>query len=216
MRYIRAALLVILTSFPFYNNAAELEISSYLGYTFSPSLASADNNSTISVADKINFSLGFAWQESTAKIAESQGQGQLLINYISRDFTGADIKSSPQSNLQSNQQNKVIHKFDTLYVHFNGVSFIQESGYSTTVSLGFGASYFDSEFNDAIYPSLSTAIGTRHELLPQLTFITEVRAYATLVKDDEPLFCQQDNCVAYFDDALWFDTNISIGLAYSF
>jgi|GEM_PF-670381 len=208
MRYIRAVLLIFLTSYTLPSYATEFEISSYVGYTFSPSLAGVDNNSSISVDDKVNFSLGLAWQESTAKRAKNQGQGQLLINYISRDFNGADIAG--------NQLSNVNQKFDTLYVHFNGVSLIQESGYSTTISLGFGASYFDSDFDNVIYPSLSTAIGTRHELTSQLTFITEVRAYATLVKDDEPLFCQQENCAAYFDDALWFDTNISIGLAYSF
>lgn len=208
MRYIGTVSLLILASLTLHSNAAELEVSSYVGYTFSPSLAGADNSSTISVDDNVNFSLGFAWQESTAKRAKNQGQGQLLINYISRDFISDDISS----NLQSNAE----YSFDTLYVHFNGVSFIKESGYTTMISLGFGASYFDSDFDNVIYPSLSTAIGTRYELSPQLTFITEVRAYATLVKDDEPLFCQQESCAAFFDDALWFDTNISIGLAYSF
>jgi len=215
MRHIRTVLLFTLICFTFLSNhsyATGLEISSYVGYTFSPSLANADNTvnsaTTLSVDDNINFSLGFAWQENTAKRTKNQGQGQILINYISRDFTGADITD--------NQQNNVTHSFDTLYVHFNGVSFIQESGYITTISLGVGASYFDSDFDSAIYPSLSTAIGTRHELSSQLTFITEIRAYATLVKDDDPLFCQQERCVAHFDDAIWFDANISVGLAYSF
>ena len=208
MLFIHTLLLITLFYFTSQCYAAELEISSYLGYTFSPNLASSDNNDTISVEDTVNFSLGFAWQAKNAKRAKNKGQGQILINYISRDFTATETMKDINS--------KKKQSFDTLYFHFNGVSFIQESGYNTTISLGFGASYFDSDFDNAIYPSLSTAIGTRYELSPQLSFISEVRAYATLVKDDKPLFCQKDSCIAYFDNDLWFDANISIGLAYQF
>ena len=208
MRYIHTLFFITLLCFVSHSYATGLEISSYLGYTFSPKLANSDNNDSISVDDNTNFSLGFAWQENVAKRVKNKGQGQILINYISRDFTAIEAINDENS--------KGIHSFDTLYVHFNGVSFIQESGYNTTISLGIGASYFDSDFDSAIYPSLSTAIGTRYELSSQFSFITEVRAYATLVKDDEPLFCQNDSCIAYFDNGLWFDANISIGLAYRF
>ena len=83
MRYILALFLFALTSTTLPIYAAEVEISSYLGYTFSPSLASAENNATISVDDEVNFSLGFAWQETPTRRSKNKGQGQILINYIS-------------------------------------------------------------------------------------------------------------------------------------
>jgi hypothetical protein len=208
MQSIRVFFVLALTSLAFNSYAGEVEVSSYLGYTFSPDLVTQNKSSDVSVDNNLNFSLGFAWQENSHKLSKKKGQGQLLINYISRDFTAGDI----DNNLQTDKK----FSLDTLYVHFNGVSFMQESSYNTTVSLGFGATYFNTDFDNAIYPSVSTAIGTRHEITPELTFITEVRIYATLVDDDDPLFCQQNSCVSAFEDALWFDTNISIGLAYSF
>lgn len=176
--------------------AAELEVTPMLGYTFSPKLTSDDTTVNMATTDEPNIALAFSWQDSV------NGQGQILVNYISRDFT--------------NNTDQSTHSFDTLYAHFNGVAFFKDRNYITTVGVGIGATYFNSDFDNAIYPSITVAVGTRYEFSDSLSFITELRAYATLTKDDETIFCQNDNCVAHFDDALWLDSQISIGLAYSF
>ncbi len=176
--------------------AGDLEITPMLGYTFSPELISGDNTEELATTNEPNLALAFSWKDST------DGQGQVLLNYISRDFTD----NIDQSN----------HSFDTLYAHFNGVAFFKEKNYITTVGMGVGVTYFNSDFDSAIYPSMTFAVGTRYELSDDLAFITELRAYATLTKDDETLFCQDGTCVAHIDDAVWFDGQISIGLAYSF
>ncbi len=81
--------------------------------------------------DEPNFALAFAWQDSPA------GQGQILINYISRDFTDTIDQST--------------HSFDTVYTHFSGVSLFKERKYITTVGLGIGTTYFNSDFDSALY-----------------------------------------------------------------
>ncbi len=144
----------------------------------------------------IGYGLAFSWQDSPT------GQGQILINYVARDFTDSTSQST--------------RSFDTLYTHFNGVAFFKERGNITTVGLGLGAAYFSSDLDSAIYPSLTASVGTRHNISENLVFITELRAYATLIKEDPTLFCEDDNCLAHFDGALWFDSQISIGLAYAF
>ncbi len=179
-----------------HSTATEFEIMATGGYTLSPELESGDNSSTLETTDELNFGLAFSWQDSPT------GQGQVLVNYISRDFTD-NISQSTSS-------------FDTVYTHFNGVAFFKEKGYITTVGLGLGATYFESDFDAAIYPSFTASVGTRYKFSDNLAFITELRAYATLVKDNETLFCENDNCLAHFDSALWFDSQVSIGLAYSF
>jgi hypothetical protein len=176
--------------------AGDLEITSLLGYTNSPNLISDDSTTEIETTNEPNIAFAFSWQESV------KGQGQILINYISRDFTDNIDQST--------------YSFDTLYAHFNGVSFYQERNYTTTVGIGVGVAYFNSDFNDALYPSVTFALGTRYTISDNLTFITELRAYATLTKENDTVFCQNENCVAHFDDTLWIDKQFSIGLAYNF
>ena len=43
--------------------------------------------------------------------------------------------------------------------------------------------------------------------------MTELRAYATLVDKDDKIFCQQVNCNANFEDSLWTDSAITVGIA---
>lgn len=176
--------------------ANDLEITSMLGYTFSPDLISGDNTIDIATTNEPNVALAFSWKDTTA------GQGQILVNYISRDFT--------------DNADQATHSFDTLYAHFNGVAFFKERNYITTVSMGVGGTYFKSDFDSAIYPSLTVAVGTRYEFSDNWAFITELRAYATLTKEDESVFCQDDSCLAHFKDTIWFDGQVSIGLAYRF
>ena len=60
--------------------ARNLEITSMLGYTFSPKLTSGDNTTDIATTNEPNVALAFSWQDSSAS------QGQILVNYISRNF----------------------------------------------------------------------------------------------------------------------------------
>lgn len=181
--------------------ALELELTPMLGYTFSPDLHSGDKTTSLSTTDEMNFSMAIAWQEATSKQRKNQGQGQVLINYINRDYTDTS---------------GIKRDFSTYYAHFNGVTFMQSGSHTTTIGFGFGGAFFDTENDSAIYPSVTASVGTRHEISNNLSFITEVRMYASLVKDDDKLFCQAENCSAYFNDAVWIDSNISIGLAYRF
>jgi len=176
--------------------AIELEITPMVGQVSSSDLANDDETTTLSTNNEHNIALAFSWKDSPT------GQGQVLINYVSRDFTD-DINQST-------------HSFDTIYTHFNGIALFKERNYITTVSLGIGATYFSSDFDHVIYPSLTVAIGTRYEFSDNLAFITEMRAYATLTDEDDTLFCQNNNCLAHFDSALWLDGQVSIGLAYRF
>lgn len=176
--------------------AVEFELTPMLGQTFSPDLANDDKTSILSTSNETNFALAFAWQDTP------KGQGQILVNYVSRDFTDDIAQSS--------------HSFDTIYTHFNGVALFKERNYITTVGFGLGATYFSSDFDDLIYPSLTFALGTRYEFSDNLALVTELRGYATLTDENDTLFCQNDTCVAHFDSALWFDGQVSVGLAYSF
>ena len=189
-------LLFIITFFlPNKGNTNEFELTPYIGSMFSSDLQSVDSENRLNVSDDLHFGLALAWQESKT------GQGQILINYVSHQITDA----------QGEQ-----YKFDLVYAHFSGIGHYGKRGYITTLGLGIGASYMKSSFDDGFYPSTTIAIGTRYFISKELTFVTEIRAYATLIKEEDNIFCDNGECLAVFEGAIWLDTSISIGFAYQF
>lgn len=175
--------------------ANQFEISAMLGQMYSSDLVASDN-SNINVESGSNIAVGIAWQESV------NGQGQVLLNRVSHDFVG---------------QNGSSDTLDITYAHFNGVALFRQQNYVTTMSLGVGGAYFDAnQGSEELYPSASIAIGTRYELSDNMTIVTELRAYATLIDEDDIMFCQQDVCNTSFDDSLWMDSSIAVGVAIKF
>lgn len=172
--------------------ASQVEVSAMLGQMYSSDLLASDN-SDINVDSGSNIAVGISWQESV------NGQGQVLFNRVSHDFTG---------------QNGGNDSLDITYAHFNGVALFRQQNYVTTMSLGVGGAYFDAnQGSEELYPSASIAIGTRYELSDNMAIVTELRAYATLIDEDDIMFCQQDVCRANFDGSLWMDSAISVGIA---
>ncbi len=191
-----SSILCVIASISLSSAVNAIEITPYVGQTFGPQFVSDDGSSQLDVASETSLGLGISWQES------AHGQGQILINYLSRDFI-SDV----------DQQS---HSFDTIYAHFSGVTHFKQQNYVTTVALGIGGTYFKSDQSDVLYPSLTAALGTRYEFSKSLAFVTEIRSYMTLTKTSENLFCDPTSCFARFDDSIWFDTNISVGFAYTF
>ena len=163
---------------------------------FSSDLTGADSGDDIPVTDDLHIGLAIAWQDTP------NGQGQILINTVSHDYR-SDLDNETYS-------------LDIYYAHFSGVAQFRQQNYVTTVSLGAGGAYFDTDVGEELYPSLTAAIGTRYELSENVALVTELRAYATLTDDDDNVFCYQDTCGAAFDGAVWMDTAISVGVAYKF
>lgn len=175
--------------------ASEFEISVMAGQMYGSDLIASDNTD-ISVDSGSNIAIGLAWQ------ADINGQGQVLLNRVSHDFTGENaLKSS----------------LDITYAHFNGVALFRQENYVTTMSLGLGGGYFDAEHGgEELYPSASISFGTRYEFSDNIALVTELRAYASLIDEDDAIFCQQEICSAKFEDSLWIDSAISVGIAVKF
>jgi hypothetical protein len=175
--------------------AKPLELSVMFGQIYGPDLVTNDN-SDINTDSGNNIAVGIAWQENV------NGQGQILLNRVSHNF------------ISNNQAN---HELDITYAHFNGIALYRQQNYVTTLSLGLGGAYFDAkQGSEEVYPSASVAFGTRYEFSQKMALITELRAYATLVDEDDAMFCQQGICSANFSDSLWIDSSISLGIAIKF
>jgi len=191
-------LLILIIFIAIKSKANEYEFTPYIGYMFSSDLQQTDS-SAITVSDDVHLGFAIAWHESSK--GRRRGQGQILINYVSHKFSTSETTDN---------------KFDLIYAHFSGVGFYGKTGYITTLGLGFGASYIKSSLGDSFYPSSTIAIGTRYLVSKDLTLVTELRAYATLIKEDDNIFCNNTQCLALFDGAVWLDTSISVGFAYKF
>jgi len=187
-----AALLVTLTT-----HARDLEITTYIGQMSSSDLISnQDNGIDLAVDGANNYGLAIAWQDSP------KGQGQILFNTVSHNFIST-------SDLQE-------HSFDVTYLHFSGVAQFKQRYYVTTVSLGVGGTYFDTDNKEEIYPSLTVAFGTRYELSKTFAIVTELRGYASYIEEDNQLFCEGSTCHALLEKSMWLEGSISVGFAVKF
>jgi len=176
--------------------ATQVEITPFIGKMTSSDLTVPDSSTSISVDSATHFGFGVAWQESP------NGQGQILINYASHD-----IETSDESLTRS---------VDIIYAHFNGIAQFKQRNYITTVSVGLGAARFSSDGGSEISPSFTAAIGTQYKISNESSIVTELRGYASLMKDGDTLFCQNEVCAAEYDDSPWISTSIAIGYSYKF
>ena len=177
-------------------HAADWEFAAHFGQMWASDLATANGNETVSIDDGNNFGISLSWQDSP------NGQGQILLNAVGHDYVSEETGEE--------------FSLDIFYGHFNGVALFRQQNYITTVSLGLGGAMFDSGHSEQVYPSATVAIGTRYQFSDNLAFFTELRAYASLVDEEDDVFCSADTCHAQFEDSLWVDTNISVGLAFRF
>jgi len=178
--------------------AGDIEITPYVGQIFSSDLVNPLDSTDLTVDDASHYGLAIAWQDSP------NGQGQILISTASHDF----ISSSDR------QQ----HSFDVSYAHFSGVAQFRQQNYVTTVSLGLGGAYFETDQKDEFYPSLTIAFGTRYELSKNFAIVTEIRGYASYIEDDNQLFCAGGGnaCHALLEESMWLEGSISVGFAFKF
>ena len=185
-------LLVTLTT-----HARDLEITPFIGQMSSSDLMSnQDNGIDLAVDGANNYGLAIAWQDSP------KGQGQILFNTVRHNFIST-------SDLQD-------HSFDVTSLHFSGVAQFKQRYYVTTVSLGVGGTYFDTDNKEEIYPSLTVAFGTRYELSKTFAIVTELRGYASYIEEDNQLFCEGTTCHALLEKSMWLEGSISVGFAVKF
>jgi hypothetical protein len=181
---------------PISTHAAGIEITPYIGQMISSDLTNSQDGTDLIVDGASNYGLALAWKDSP------NGQGQVLFNTVSHDF----ISSS----------DSLEHSFDVSYLHFSGITQLKRQNYITTVSLGIGGTYIETDNKDDIYPSFTIAFGTRYELSKSFAIVTELRGYASYLKDDNQLFCQGTTCHALIEDSLWLEGSFSVGFAVKF
>jgi len=198
MKQFYSIIMLIIVTFALSNkaNASTYEITPYVGYNISDSIDNAVATNNLPISNDTSYGLGFAWQSGP------NGQGLVLLNYVSHNY-------------KSDTDNKN-HSLNITYAHFNGVAMFRQQNYITTLSLGLGGAYFNTDADSQLYPSLTIALGTRYEINDNWAFVTEVRSYATLTDKKDNLFCQQSTCFAQFNDSAWVETNLAMGLAYKF
>jgi hypothetical protein len=176
--------------------ARDIEITPFIGQMFSSDLVTSQDDIDLAVNDATNYGLALAWQDS------SKGQGQILLNAVSHNFIST-------TDLQE-------HSFDVTYLHFSGVAQFKQQNYVTTVSLGIGGTYFDTDNKEDIYPSLTIAFGTRYELSKTFALVTELRGYVSYIEEDNQLFCEGTTCHALLENSMWLEGSISVGFAVKF
>jgi len=154
------------------------------------------NGGNLDVSNDPSIGLGFSWHISPST------KGQVLISYVSHEFKNTNTGASEDFNL--------------LYTHFSGIKLMTFKQFTTSVEVGIGGAYIDTDFESGVYPSATIAAGARYKISHTTAMVAELRGYATLTDDDDDFFCDGDNCVADFGSGVYYDASINFGLVFEF
>ncbi|MGJ8694277.1 MAG: hypothetical protein ACSHW0_17545 [Thalassotalea sp.] len=183
--------LLFLTAF----SSSAIEVTPYIGQIYANDFIS-QNDEVLAVEASKNFALGISWKDGP------NGQGQFLFTSANHDF-------------ETNSGG--VGEIDIIYAHFNGIAHFRQHNYITTVSIGLGGAYYDvKDGKDDLFPSFTAALGTRYQIDKNLAVVTELRSFVTLTDDESDILCPNSVCLAEFENALWIQTSISLGVSYQF
>ncbi|MBT8148881.1 MAG: hypothetical protein HKO71_03700 [Pseudomonadales bacterium] len=176
----------------------------------------ADNNSTIGSADPEQFALGVDSGESLAiivnRLQETRGRDRLYYElYAAKTRSSLDIRQ--QSGGQRQHVRMPVH-----YLQIGGSYEIAQPYTSLAPYLGatLGLARFEPEGQSALDKlSLGLAGGFRWPLTQHLGLRLDARAIATFFSVDSSFFCA-GGCVARVDGDVWWQYQLSAGLALRF
>jgi hypothetical protein len=201
MFYFRLIILVCLTLNVYSSKSTELAIAA--GKIAGNKFATHDLEQQISVQGEDIFQLSYSWPYSEQGTV---GQGRIMYNQSTRRFVGA-------------WNNSFDDRLITRYLHFGGVAFYRDGNQITTFDLGIGGLQFVSEqsgYDTINAPSIASGVAARYYLSDYFGVQVEGRVYASLVDAEDALFCQAESCQARFKNDFWLDSQVTLGIFWSF
>ena len=203
MRVILVFVLVF-TSLPsFAKQPLNVEITPLIGYRFGGDF----NTSTDAVHNRIELSEEISYALLTAWSFDRKRQGEFLVSHYDTNFSSSDDFSASNTGL------------GITYAHLGGNVPISEGIVPLFVSGGFGLSHFnpeESKLNSETRFSINVGLGSKIFLTENISFRLDSRIYGTFFNSDSAIFCDVDTCAVYISSDMWFQSEVSAGLTFSF
>ena len=174
-------------------------VTGYLGSRMNIDTENGYTNKEVDVSSELTQAIALGW--SYAKNSE----GELLFSSSKQNFS-----SEGDFDLDVYVQ----------YLHFGGRIFFKNSTpFSSSIGLGMGATYFNpsnDEYDDDFAFSTSISGGLRYQLNEQFALRSDLRLYATLLDDDNKLFCSNSGCLLNVSDNMYVEAELLAGIEYKF
>lgn len=177
-----------------------IAISGYLGNRFSEDLKDTTTGQTADVGNNFAQALVLSWYYSR------NAEGEIFYSSSKHDF------NMPSKNVSTDLY--------ISYLHFGGrLHFVNETPFSTSVGLGFGATFFvpgDNQYDNSIALSGSMTGGVRYELNDQWAIKADLRFYSTVLKNNSSLLCANNQCIVHLEGDVYVQTELMAGVEYKF
>jgi len=181
-----------------------IEITPFVGYRFASDINAINSDAEITTNIRLNedTSYGFllAWDYDRKR------QGELLVSHYTSRF-------SQGLNLASNDNLAIT------YVHIGGNVPISDGVVPLFVTGGLGLTHFspdDSLLSDETRFSFNLGLATKILISEQISLRFGGRVYATLFNSDSQMFCNKQNCAVLISSDLWIQSEVNVGITFSF
>lgn len=179
------------------------EITPLIGYRFGGDFDTSRDevHHRIELSEETSYGLLTAWS------FDRKRQGEVLISHYGTSFSQSDDFSASNTGL------------DITYAHLGGNVPISDGFMPFVVSGGFGLTHFSpesNELNSETRFSLNVGLGSKIPVSDHISFRLDGRVYGTFFNSDSAVFCDAANCAIYISSDMWFQSEVSAGITFSF
>ncbi len=196
-------LLLLLACLPTTPQAAEIEVTPILGFTFGGDFENADEDNDLDVADAASYGVILALEDTTRV-------GAFYELFYSRQETHLKGDGSAFSGDS---------KFDVdiSYLHIGGTYGEKQKQFHPFVSGGIGITHLSPEQGDSETRfSMSLGGGVKVPLSERISFRFEGRGFATLFDSDSTIFCENNTCAVRVKGDTMLQFTALTGLTFRF
>lgn len=183
-------------------------VAPFGGYSFAASELDANEiNTTDNISTKV-------------KIAESDHYG-IMVGVKTKDPGDVYLLYSHQAtdlNLGGNFSPNILTQLDVDYLHVGGSLYFPNGNLRPYVTVSAGVTQMrpTGEYSNESRFSMGFGAGVEYQVNNRLSFLADVRGYATFVSSDNALFCDANQCVWNIHADIMWQGQVNAGIKLSF
>ena len=203
MRVIVMFVLTLTSALSFAKQPLNIEVTPLIGYRFGGDFNTSQDevHNRIELSEEISYGLLTSWSYDRNR------QGEFLVSHYSTNFS--ESTDFPVSN----------NSVSITYAHLGGNVPVSDGAMPLFVSGGLGLAHFspsDDLLDAETKFSMNVGLATKIDITDHVGFRLEGRVYGTFFNSDSAAFCNSESCAIYVSSEMWFQSEVSAGVTFSF